>query len=341
MADQDREGTVSMTGLVETKVWDSGWIQVKIPLPFSLKWVNSYLIPEDGTGYTVIDPGLHTDEALAAWDEAFLKHGITIEQIKRIVLTHQHPDHYGLAGYFQERTGAPVYISERSHAYTQRLWGDNSTFSEELRAHFAIHGMPDELTLDIKNNLDGFVRRVSPQPDVTYLEAGETFQLGGLEWQLIDAPGHAFGQLCFYEPSNGYMLCGDQVLPHITPNISFNPGEEEDPLGCFLKSLDELYEYDVKLAFPGHREPFTDFANRINEIKQHHGRRLNKMWDILRVPSSAFELCEQSFGGHLRTNPHNLRFAMSETIAHLHYLEKRGKIIRTGTMDTVMFRTAE
>ncbi|ACT03084.1 MBL fold metallo-hydrolase [Paenibacillus sp. JDR-2] len=326
---------------VETKVWDGGWIQVKIPLPFSLKWVNSYLIPEDGGTYTVIDPGLHTDDALAAWEEVFLNHALTLEQINRIVLTHQHPDHYGLAGYFQERTGAPVYISERSHGYTRRLWGESSTYAEELRAHFAIHGMPDELTLDIKNNLDGFVRQVSPQPEVTYLKAGGTIRLGGTEWQMIDAPGHAFGQLCFYEPNKETMICGDQVLPRITPNIAFNPGEEEDPLGCFLNSLDELSGYKVKLAFPGHREPFADFANRIVEIKEHHKRRLTKMRDMLREPSSAFEVCEHLFGGHLRTNPHNLRFAMSETIAHLHYLEKRGKVIRTGTPDTVMFRTAE
>ncbi|NIK69886.1 MBL fold metallo-hydrolase [Paenibacillus sp. BK720] len=326
---------------VETKVWDGGWIQAKIPLPFSLKWVNSYLIPEEDGTYTVIDPGLHTDEALAAWEEVFLNHALTMEQIKRIVLTHQHPDHYGLAGYFQERTGAPVYISERSHGYTRRLWGESSTYADELRAHFAIHGMPDELTLDIKNNLDGFVRQVSPQPEVTYLKAGGTIRLGGTQWQMIDAPGHAFGQLCFYEPDKELMLCGDQVLPHITPNIAFNPGEEEDPLGCFLSSLDELSGYKVKLAFPGHREPFAEFANRIQEIKQHHARRLDKLWEMLRVPNSAFEVCEHLFGGHLRTNPHNLRFAMSETIAHLHYLEKRGKLIRTGTPDTVMFRTAE
>ncbi|TCM97720.1 glyoxylase-like metal-dependent hydrolase (beta-lactamase superfamily II) [Paenibacillus sp. BK033] len=326
---------------VETKVWDGGWIQAKIPLPFSLKWVNSYLISEEDGTYTVIDPGLHTDEALAAWEEVFLNHALTMEQIKRIVLTHQHPDHYGLAGYFQERTGAPVYISERSHGYTRRLWGESSTYADELRAHFAIHGMPDELTLDIKNNLDGFVRQVSPQPEVTYLKAGGTIRLGGTQWQMIDAPGHAFGQLCFYEPDKELMLCGDQVLPHITPNIAFNPGEEEDPLGCFLSSLDELSGYKVKLAFPGHREPFAEFANRIQEIKQHHTRRLDKLWEMLRVPNSAFEVCEHLFGGHLRTNPHNLRFAMSETIAHLHYLEKRGKLIRTGTPDTVMFRTAE
>jgi glyoxylase-like metal-dependent hydrolase (beta-lactamase superfamily II) len=221
------------------------------------------------------------------------------------------------------------------------LWGESSTYADELRAHFAIHGMPDELTLDIKNNLEGFVRQVSPQPEVTYLKAGGTIRLGGTEWQMIDAPGHAFGQLCFYEPNKEIMICGDQVLPHITPNIAFNPGEEEDPLGCFLNSLDELLGYKVKLAFPGHREPFDDFINRIFEIKEHHKRRLSKMWEMLREPSSAFEVCEHLFGGHLKTNPHNLRFAMSETIAHLHYLEKRGKVIRTGTPDTVMFRTAE
>lgn len=317
---------------VETTIWNDGWIQVKIPLPFSLKWVNSYLLPEQNGGYTLIDPGLRTEEAISAWEEVLSRHGIRVEQIIRIVLTHQHPDHYGLAGYFQELTGAPVYMSSRSHHYALRMWGEGSHLDDEFASLFAVHGMPAELTLAIKNNFAGFVNNVTPQPLVNYIEAGDRLILGGLEWQLIDAPGHATGQLCFYEPINGWMLCGDQVLPRITPNVSIVPGEEEDPLHSFLMSLEDLRQYEVRMAFPGHRDPFAEFSRRIDELQQHHARRLDQMCDLLVKPLSAFEICEMTFGKRLRENPHNLRFGMAEILAHLYYLERRGRIVRTGTL---------
>ncbi|GGG74595.1 MBL fold metallo-hydrolase [Paenibacillus radicis (ex Gao et al. 2016)] len=323
---------------VETAQWNDGWIQVKVPLPFSLKWVNSYLIPEpDQSGYTVIDPGLRTDEAVAAWNEAMQRHDIDVAAIKRIIVTHQHPDHYGLAGYFQELSGAPVYMSRRSHAYTVRLWAEGSRFAEELGQLFSGHGMPDELTSAIAANLELFEERVSPQPSVTYMKAGESIRFGGFEWQLIDAPGHAYGQLLLYEPNNGWMFCGDQVIPRITPNISVVPGEETDPLNDFLTNLDELLNYDVSFAFPGHRDPFTGFAARIEELKQHHIRRLERMKRMLDEPMSAFELSERLFGINLRSNPHNLRFAMAETLAHLYYMEHRGLIRRLEGASAYLF----
>ncbi|MFX3634948.1 MAG: MBL fold metallo-hydrolase [Candidatus Pristimantibacillus sp.] len=318
---------------VETTIWNDGWIQVKIPLPFSLKWVNSYLLPEENGCYTLIDPGLRTEEAISAWDEALRKHGIGMKQIIRIILTHQHPDHYGLAGYFQELTGAPVYLSSRSHQYALRSWGEDSHLDDEIADLFTLHGMPSALALAVKENFSGFVNHVTPHPTVSYIEAGGKMKFGGLEWQLIDAPGHATGQLSFYEPINGWMLCGDQVLPRITPNVSIVPGEEADPLHSFLMSLENLRQYDVRMAFPGHRDPFAEFARRIDELQQHHARRLDQMCQILVEPLSAFALCEMTFGKRLRDNPHNLRFGMAEILAHLFYLERRGRVIRTGTSE--------
>ncbi|MBD2870497.1 MBL fold metallo-hydrolase [Paenibacillus sp. IB182493] len=306
---------------------EEGWVQVKVPVPFSLKWVNSYLIPEED-GYTIVDPGLRTDEAIRVWDEVLGELGLRYADLSRILLTHQHPDHYGLAGYMQQRSGAPVYISRRSHAYALRLWSENSTFAEELQRLYAEHGMPSELREAIGANLDTFKAMVSPQPEVAYIEAGESMRLGGRRWQLIDAPGHAKGQLCFYEPERGWMLCGDQVLPRITPNVGVVPGEGGDPLDAFLRSLSELRRYDVTMAFPGHRDPFADFGGRIDELVQHHERRLDRMVELLSEQTlTAFELCETLFGSRLRENPHNLRFAMSETLAHLVYLERRGRIV--------------
>lgn len=303
------------------------WLQVKVPLPFSLKWVNSYIIPER-EGVTVIDPGLGTNEAKELWQEVLAEAGLKWTDIKRIVLTHQHPDHYGLAGYLQERSGAHVYMTERAHAYAQRLWGEESRFPSALRELYTRHGMPQDLMDRIERNLDGFIELVTPQPKVQYIKAGQRLSLGQWFWELINAPGHAYGALCFYQPALRWMICGDQVLPHITPNISVVPGEENDPLGAFLGNLELLKNYDVSYALPGHRNPFEDFQGRIDELIGHHARRLDQMEKLLKEePATAFALCETLFGTRLRENPHNLRFAMSETLAHLYYLERRGQIL--------------
>lgn len=311
---------------VHSASWQEGWLQVKVPVPFSLKWVNSYLIPEQ-QGYTLIDPGLRTDEAINVWAAVLQRHGLQWKDITRIVLTHQHPDHYGLAGYVQEKSGAPVFMTRGAYAYAVNLWGEGSVFSQQLQSLYAEHGMPATLREAIAENLETFVSMVSPQPEVTYFEAGSHMMLGGLSWLLIDAPGHANGQLCFYQKERQWMICGDQVLPDISPNVSFVPGEEGNPLEAFLISLHELSQYEVKLAFPGHRDPFTDFQGRIAELQQHHEYRLDKMAAMLaEEPRTAYGMCEALFGSRLNGNAHQMRFAMSETLAHLVYLERKARI---------------
>ncbi|WP_256256391.1 MBL fold metallo-hydrolase [Paenibacillus sp. BC26] len=328
------EGAQSMVTL-----WHGGIVQVKVPLPFSLRWVNSYLIP-DAAGYTLIDPGLHTDDAVQAWSKALREQSIPFDSIHTIILTHQHPDHYGLAGWFQERTGAPVYISELSYAYTQRLWGADlgAEFALSLTKLYAEQGMPQSVVEEIAPHLDSFAEKVSPQPAVTFLEAGRMMTIGDSEWRMIDSPGHAKGQLCFYEPLKKWMICGDQVLPDITPNISVVPGENHDQLQQFLDSLEELKGYEVELAFPGHRDPFTNFSERIDQLAAHHERRLLQIQGLIQAePMTGYMLCMRLFGERIAGNTHNLRFAMSETLAHLFHLERQGLVTGTRQNDQLYY----
>ncbi|MBD2844662.1 MBL fold metallo-hydrolase [Paenibacillus sp. IB182496] len=308
----------------------SGWLQVKVPLPMTLRWVNSYLIPYAGS-YTLVDPGLHTEQAEREWEALLARHGIGYGAIRQIVLTHQHPDHYGLAGWFQQRCGAPVRMSRRAHRYARRLWRSDSGFAAELRALFGLHGMPEEELAAIERHLASFLPLVEPQPQVTYVEAGEELLIGGLLWQAIDTPGHADGHLCLYEPQGRRMLCGDQVLPQITPNISLVPGEPDDPLQAFLASLERLLQYPVAMAFPGHRDPFPDFATRILELQAHHRRRLDRLAQWLTTPATGYALCMRLFGERATDSAHNLRFAMAETLAHLQRLVYDGRaVLRRG-----------
>jgi glyoxylase-like metal-dependent hydrolase (beta-lactamase superfamily II) len=323
-----------MKGLdqVEVRTWPGGWLQLKIPLPYSLKWVNAYLLPE-GDGWTLIDPGLRTPEAEAAWERALADGGIRWDAIRRIVLTHHHPDHYGLAGWFQERTGgAPVWMSDKALRAARMMWSEGETFSARMLEAMIRHGLPPELTRAMREHLTGFRERVVPHPaDIRTLAAGDEWDMGGVRWTLIGGEGHAPGHLSFYDPIGRTLICGDQVLPDISPNIGWLPGEDPNPLASYMDSLKAMRRLDVDLAFPGHRDPYRNFRERLDELLAHHERRLVKCLELIGPgAATSFEICERLFGSRLRSHPHNLRFAFAETIAHLILLERRGLLRESG-----------
>ncbi|MBO9598262.1 MAG: MBL fold metallo-hydrolase [Cohnella sp.] len=310
----------------------SGWIQAKVPLPFALKWVNSYLLPEEDGGWTVVDPGLNTGDTVSYWEETLMQCGIAWSQVRRIVLTHHHPDHYGLAGWFQERSGgAPVYISQVAFDAANRLWGDRESFSDEMTSAFLAHGLASELESDMREHLVSFRSKVAPHPaDVRILEPEGEFRMGGASWRMIRGDGHGPGHLSFYDSNARRILCGDQVLPDISPNIGWMPNADPNPLGSYLASIAAMRTLEVDMAYPGHREPFAAFRERVEQLLDHHERRLSRMDELIGDSSvTAFEMCETLFGARLRGNAHNLRFALAETIAHLIMLEHRGIARRT------------
>ncbi|MEC0225512.1 MBL fold metallo-hydrolase [Paenibacillus alba] len=296
--------------------------QVKVPLPFPLRWVNAYLIRGDN-GYTVIDPGLHTPDAEALWLQVLQERGIGFEHVEQIVLTHHHPDHYGMAGWFQERTGAPVLLSETGYTQVQLLWGAEQPMSTLLLKLFARHGFPQDGLDEMTKHMVSFVEMVSPQPQVTLLREGPV-RLGNRVYEAIETPGHAAGHLVFYDGEAEVIFCGDHVLPQISPNVSFLPQVEENPLGAYLSSLQEIGRLPVKMAYPGHREPWPLFSARAAELVRHHHERLALMEGQLSASLSAYDVCRATFGDRLSI--HQMRFALSETIAHLILLEAEGRI---------------
>lgn len=297
--------------------------QIRVPVPFPLRWVNAYVLRGDDD-WTVLDPGLHNAVSLEAWEAAMAEIGFAFRDIGQIVLTHHHPDHLGLAGLFQDKSGAPVRLSPDGAAQMRALWGEGQPLTPVLLDLFARHGMDEPMLGHMREHLDSFVPLVSPLPDVTPLSPGEAVLMGGRRWQAIHAPGHALGQLLFLDEASGDLLCGDQVLPVITPNVSVLPGFGDDPLRSFLASLEALAALPVERAFPGHRDPFAHFAARCGEIVHHHRERLARLLDMADVPATALALCERFFRNRLTV--HQLRFALGETLAHLVYLENEGAL---------------
>ncbi|WP_442603415.1 MBL fold metallo-hydrolase [Paenibacillus sp. KN14-4R] len=303
-------------------------LQVRVPLPFPLRWVNAYVLRGD-RGYTIIDPGLHTPEAEALWESVLREEGIGNDQVEQVVLTHFHPDHYGMAGWFQERTGAPVLLSEEGCRIASLLWGPEQPMTRLLADCFAQHGLPAELQEEMTKHMDGFVQWVSPQPTLTplRLQAGEHIRLGNDMYEAIETPGHAAGHLCFYDREAKEILCGDHVISHISPNVGYMPGEHPNPLEQYLQSLQAVASLEVDHAYPGHREPLMNFNTRVQELIEHHHERLAHMENLLQDSMTAYELCMTVFGGRLTV--HQLRFALAETIAHILYLQEVGRVKQT------------
>ncbi len=312
-----------------------GILQVRVPVPYPLQYVNAYLIQGDG-GWTVMDPGIHSPEALELWEDVFRTTGIGFRQLERIVLTHHHPDHYGLAGFFQHKSGAPVFLSEWGRRQADDLWGNGDEAARRLWTLFRLHGMDASMADAMLPHMAGFVELVSPRPETAPIRNGDLLQLGESLWEAVETGGHAAGHMSFYRKDTGEMFCGDAVLPRISPNIGYMPGVEEDPLASFLDGLHLLGEFAVDRAYPGHRDSFQGFAKRCGELIVHHDKRLAQMEDrIGSGPCSAYECCIGLFGTRLTV--HQFRFAMSETLAHLIHLERRGRIRREEREGTVVF----
>lgn len=304
--------------------------QVRLPLPFALNSVNCYLIRGDD-GWTMLDTGLNYPPAQAAWDAAFAVLGIAARDITQIILTHVHPDHFGMAGWFQalaaaKNTDLPVRLSVREAELARLLWGGEGQQAKAFDQFLATCGMPDHMLDTVVTSLAATTDMTRPHPQrLDILTPGDNITIGKREFSIIHAPGHSDGQLIFYDSTDQLILSGDHVLMKITPNIGLWPDTEPDPLGRFLDSLISLQLLPVRLALPGHKALITDWRGRLAELIQHHQTRLGHTLAAIEGGATVYETSLKVFNSSTFSS-HEWRFAMVETLAHLEYLHLRGQV---------------
>jgi glyoxylase-like metal-dependent hydrolase (beta-lactamase superfamily II) len=310
-----------------------GIYQVQLPLPFPLRIVNCYLLRDD-TGWTVVDTGLNYPDGQAAWQAAFAELDIDPRSITRILLTHAHPDHYGMAGWLAELSGAPVYLSPAEQAFAERVWHDGDAAYRAVTAFFQAHGMPAALAAEVYANMAALRPMTQPTPRTIALEPGARIAIGRRVFRAIPTPGHSDGHLAFYCAQERLLVCGDTVLTKITPNISLWPYGRPDPLADFLQSLHMLAGLDVAMALPGHGPVISSFRERLDELRLHHDQRLGAVERAAANGATAFAICTSIFPTE-DLSPHQIRFAMAETLAHLEYLVGIGRLERADTAGLV------
>jgi glyoxylase-like metal-dependent hydrolase (beta-lactamase superfamily II) len=298
--------------------------QVQLPLPFALRSVNCYLLRDDD-GWTIIDSGLNYPEGQAAWQRTFDTMDISPSSIRRIVLTHYHPDHYGMAGWLQQQSGAEVFLAPREIESVRFYWQMAEDQIDPIVPMFAEHGVPAELSTAIAHAVSRMREMTAPHPELTPLLPGTTLHMGGRSWQAIHTPGHSDGQLIFYAASDNLALVGDHVLIKISPHVGLWPDSEPNPLGRYLASLTELRSLALDLALPGHGPLITEWDMRLEQLLHHHEERLELMRQAVGALANAHDVTTRVFPFD-RYTAHEKRFAVAETLAHLELLVERGAL---------------
>jgi glyoxylase-like metal-dependent hydrolase (beta-lactamase superfamily II) len=307
-----------------------GLWSVPVPLPNnSLRYVLVYVFETDRGPY-LVDAGWNTEEAFDALEAGLGELGSAVREVQGVLVTHIHPDHYGLAGRVREVSGAWVAL----HPADARLIHDRYDAPDELLARVGdqlrrFGAPPDELdTLQqAAMPVRGFVDAVLPD---VLLDDWARPEVPGWDLTAIWTPGHSPGHLCFYEAGQQVMLSGDHVLPRITPNISFHPQAGPDPLGDFLRSLDKLRAYEPTEVLPAHEHRFVHLEARLDELHAHHEQRFTEVlqaiddghttaWDIAAL--MRWSRPWERIDGFMR------RAAVGEAVAHLVALQQRGLVV--------------
>lgn len=312
--------------------------QVALPLPFALRIINAYLLRGDN-GWTVVDAGLNTSLARQTWETAFGELNIAPDEIEQIVLTHTHPDHFGLAGWLQARSARedgwlpPVKMSPVEYDAVKNIWFRLEQWGEETGAFWELCAIPDEVVTAVIESTLQTGQRTFPQPTkIELIEPNSSVRLGNRTFQTYEMQGHSDGQLVFYDAADRLLLCGDHVLQKITPNVSRWPYGLKDPLGAYLNSFATLRTLNVRKALPGHRAVLTDLNGRMDELEAHHAERLDLILTAVSAAQTVYQTSNILFN-HSKLTSHETRFAVTESLAHLEYWRFRGKLARTG--DTV------
>jgi glyoxylase-like metal-dependent hydrolase (beta-lactamase superfamily II) len=323
-----------------------GIYRMPLPLPVPhLSHINTYLVKGD-EGCLLVDTGWNTPESFDSLKEQLAELGIEGKEISQIVVTHVHPDHYGLAGKIKPLFGASLLFHHLEKDFIETRYVNMEELIQELGQWLQRNGVPPERLAELQKASLPLLKFVTPTMPDTTLYGGETITCGDFNFEVMPTPGHAPGHICLYEPDKKILLSGDHILPTITPHVGLHPQSGPNPLGDYLDSLEVLKKLEVKQVLPGHEQPFTEFRERIEGISLHHDLRNAEILAAIGSDAkTAFELTTEitwlhdvnGVGWH-RLDNWDKRMAILETLAHLEAMRARGELDKFNRDDILYYR---
>jgi glyoxylase-like metal-dependent hydrolase (beta-lactamase superfamily II) len=310
------------------------WLRMR--LPFALDHINLWLLEDEG-GWTIVDTGLADAATRAQWDQVCA--GAGVHAVRRILVTHFHPDHAGNAGWLCERFGAPLWITQGEYLTAHAVRAGAAGFvAEATLGLFRAHGLDEARLGQLGTRGNQYKRLVGELPtQYRRIMDAESIVIGGRAWRVIAGYGHAPEHASLYCEALGIIISGDMLLPTISTHVGVWPTDPEgDPLGHFLHSIRRYRELpEDALVLPSHCLPFRGAHARVTQLEAHHQERFEALAQACgAAPRSAADVLALIFRRPLDTQ--QMFFAMGEAIAHLHVLERAGRLRRSRGADGVI-----
>jgi glyoxylase-like metal-dependent hydrolase (beta-lactamase superfamily II) len=303
------------------------WVRMR--LPFQLNHINLWLLEDEG-GWTVVDTGVRDEPTAEAWEQLF-SGAMKGLPVKRVIVTHLHPDHVGMAGWLVRRFDVALWMSRTDFLMCRTLVADTGEEApkEAIRFYHAA-GFPEDMLETYRTRFGGFGKGVYRLPNAyRRIVDGEEIAIGGRTWQVVVGRGHAPEHACLWCKELNLFISGDQILPRISSNVSLFPTEPEaDPLREWLEScahLRDLLPEDV-LVLPSHNEPFRGAGLRLQELIDDHESNMEKLLALCAEPKRAVDVFPALFRSRITSG--NFGMATGESLAHLNCLIYRGKIVK-------------
>jgi glyoxylase-like metal-dependent hydrolase (beta-lactamase superfamily II) len=309
---------------------------LRLPIPWEDGYVNSFLLP-DGKAVDVVDCGMKAEDSLALIKAAVARLGGPGGHVRRLVVTHIHPDHYGGAGELTRRSGAELYLHRLEVPMVHPRYMEIDQLVEEVGRYLLVHGVPEQEASFMKNASRGLRDFVTPAEPALQLEGTELLQLGKRRLRVEWTPGHSPGHVCLYDVDAGFLFSGDQLLPESSPNIGLHPQSTPNPLDDYLRGLARIVELAPALVLPAHGRPFADAAGRAEQMVDHHRRRKFGMLELLSDREmNGWQVATAVWG--IRSNVIDMRMALQEGLAHLQSLSVEGRVEKRASPASVTWR---
>ena len=309
---------------------------IRMPLPFALDHINLWLIT-DGDGWTIVDTGYNSDDTRNFWKNIFARL-LGGKPIKRIIVTHFHPDHVSLAGWLSKKWEAPIWMtySEWMQAQLNRYGGPTADIDARM-IFYTEHGM-EKFGIDgYRETRPDFSKIILPLPtSFRRMIDMEEFPIGDHSWRVITGAGHSPEHAALWCKELNILISGDQVLPRISTNVSLQCNEPDgDPLRLYLGSLEKFrcLSKDA-LILPSHDQPFYGLHQRIDALGKHHRERLEAAYEACIEAKTSRELIPILFKRQL--DRHQLGFAIGEAMAHANYLVADGRLSKARGNDGII-----